>query len=75
MNKIYPRKYWIFIQDGRLSERSHTVRYIKKDQWPPKSPDSHCVKSVRIQSYADKNNSKYGHFLRSEQSFGLLYLK
>ena len=39
----------------------------------------HCVKSVRIRSYSgpysvrmrentDQNNSKYGHFLRSDMS-------
>ena len=50
INKIYPRENWIFIQDGASSHTSNLVqdflkatiprRFVKKDQWPPKSPDS-----------------------------------
>ena len=49
MNKVYPRNDWIYIQDGATSHTSNLVqnflnetmprRFIKKDQWPPKSPD------------------------------------
>ena len=31
MNKIYPRKYWIFIQDGRTSNTINLVQdYLKE---------------------------------------------
>jgi len=50
IEKIYPRRDWIFIQDGASSHTSNIVqdflqetiprRYLRKDQWPPKSPDS-----------------------------------
>ena len=50
INKISPRNNWIFIQDGATSHTSNLVqdflnetiprRFIKKDQWPRKSPDS-----------------------------------
>lgn len=50
INKVCPRKNWIFIQDGASSHTSNLVqdflketiprRFVKKDEWPPKSPDS-----------------------------------
>ena len=50
IKKVYPRNDWIYIQDGATSHTSNLVqnflqetiprRFIKKDQWPPKSPDS-----------------------------------
>ena len=50
IKKVYPRDDWIFIQDGATSHTSNRVqrflnetiprRFIAKDQWPPRSPDS-----------------------------------
>ena len=50
IRKVYPREDWIYIQDGATSHTSNLVqnfleetiprRYVKKGQWPPKSPDS-----------------------------------
>ena len=50
IKKIYPREDWIYMQDGATSHTSKLVqnfleetiprRYVKKDQWPPKSPDA-----------------------------------
>ena len=50
IRKIYPREDWIYMQDGATSHTSKLVqnfleetipqRYVKKDQWPPKSPDA-----------------------------------
>ena len=49
IEKVYPRDDWIYIQDGATSHTSNLVqdflqeriprRFVKKDQWPPKSPD------------------------------------
>ena len=50
IKKVYPRDDWILIQDGATSHTSNRVqrflnetiprRFIAKDQWPPRSPDS-----------------------------------
>jgi len=50
INQICPWENWIFIQDGASSHTSNFVqdflketmprRFVKKDEWPPKSPDS-----------------------------------
>ena len=50
IEKVYPRDDWIFLQDGASSHTSNIIqnlpsetiprRFIKKDQWPPKSPDT-----------------------------------
>ena len=50
INQVYPRENWIFIQDGASSHTSNLVqdflhetiprRYVKRNEWPPKSPDS-----------------------------------
>ena len=50
IRKTYPREDWIFIQDGASSHTSNLVqdflqenlhrRHVRKQEWPPKSPDS-----------------------------------
>ena len=50
IGNLYPCDDWIFLQDGASSHTSNIVqnflsetiprRFIKKDQWPPKSPDT-----------------------------------
>ena len=50
IEKVYPRDDWIFLQDGASSHTSNIIqnllsetiprRFIKKDQWPLKSPDT-----------------------------------
>lgn len=50
IEKVYPRNDWIFVQDGAPAHRSNLCqnflserlnrRYVKKEDWPPKSPDS-----------------------------------
>lgn len=50
IRKVYPRNDWIYMQDGATSHTANLVqnfleetiprRYVKKDEWPPKSPDT-----------------------------------
>ena len=50
IKKVYLRDDWIFLQDGATSHTSNLVqnflketiprRFITKDKWPPKSPDT-----------------------------------
>ena len=74
INKIYPQKDWIFIQDGATSHTCNLVqdflketiprRYIKKDQWPPKSSDSNPLdyyswNKVKTKVYEDRLNTPF----------------
>ena len=53
IERIYPRNDWIFLQDGASSHTSNLVQeflneviprhFIKKDQWPPNSPDTNLL--------------------------------
>ena len=50
IRKVYPREDWIHMQDGVTLQTSNLVqkfleetiprRYVKKKEWPPKSPDA-----------------------------------
>ena len=74
INKIYPRKDWIFIQDGATPHTINLIqdflketipwRYIKKDQWPPKSPDNNPLdyyfwNKVKTKVYEDRLNTPF----------------
>ena len=74
IQKVYPRDDWIFIQDGASSHTSNLVqsfledtiprRYIKKDEWPPKSPDSNPLdyffwNEVKTKVYAGRLNTPF----------------
>ena len=74
INKIYPRENWIFIQDGASSHTSNLVqnfleetiprRFVKKDEWPPKSPDSNPLdyyfwSKVKSEVYKGRLNNPF----------------
>ena len=74
INKVYPRNDWIYIQDGATSHTSNLVqdflqqtiprRFIKKDQWPPKSPDSNPLdyyfwSKVKTKVYEERVNQPF----------------
>ena len=74
INKIYQQKDWILIQNGATSHTCSLVqdflketiprRYIKKDQWPPKSPGSNLLNyyswnKVKTKVYEDRLNTPF----------------
>ena len=74
INKVYPRNDWIYLQDGAPSHRSNLVqeflnntiprRFIKKEEWPPKSPDSNPLdyyfwNQVKTKVYDGRHNKPF----------------
>ena len=74
INKMFPRKDWIFIQDGATYHTSNLVqdflketiprRYIKKDQWLSKSPGSNHLdyyfwNKVKMKVYENRLNTSF----------------
>lgn len=74
INKVYPRQNWIFIQDGASSHTSNLVqdflretiprRFVRKDEWPPKSPDSNPLdyyfwNKVKTEVYKGRLNNPF----------------
>ena len=71
IERIYPRNDWIFLQDGASSHTSNLVqeflnetiprRFIKKDQWPPNSPDTNPLDYYfwnQVKTNVYKNNEQ-----------------
>ena len=76
IRKIYPREDWIFIQDGAPSHTSNLVqnylnenlnrRHVKKEDWPPKSPDTNPLdfyfwSRVKRKVYEGRHNQPFAN--------------
>ena len=74
IKKIYPRDDWTFVQDGAPSHQSNICqsfldeklhrRHVKKEDWPPKSPDSNPLDyyfwdRVKTKVYAGRMNKPF----------------
>ena len=74
IKNVYPRNDWIFVQDGAPAHRSNVCqtflneklhrRYVKKEDWPPRSPDSNPLDfyfwdRVKVRVYGGRMNKPF----------------